>query len=258
MGDLAIMTDNLDVVPGVSYNLPPIWHFTGRKRDRDVYGILEYIAQVEEHAGYTRRASESAQRRAKLNLLKTNLDGKAKSYLMGLIDSEKNDWDALTAIYIRKYKTDQDRKAKERAWAEAATIKQRKDESVKAYGERAVRLAQLVASDEGYLVRRFLAGMKDTALRQTLVSGYDDMTSVTVKDLNKKIQNIVGASSQHNVDSSDDEEEAADGDSSDDKVAAKPRMTRAKLSRASSDVATIRDLEQGLRRMEMGSAAAEV
>ena len=182
---------------------------------------------------------------------------KAKSYLMGLIDSEKNDWDALTTIYIRKYKTDQDCKAKERAWAEAATIKQRKDESVKASGERAVRLPQLVASDEGYLVRCFLAGMKDTALWQTLVSGYDDMTSVTVKDLNKKIQNIVGASSQHDVDSSDDKEEAADGDSSDDEVAAKPRITRAKLLRASSDAATICDLEERLRRMELGSAAAE-
>ena len=122
------MTDNVDVIPGVSYNLPPIRRFTGRKRDRDVYGILEYIAQVEEHAGYTRRASESAQRSAKLSLFKTNPQGKAKSYLMGLIDSEKNDWDALTAIYIRKYKTDQDRKAKEKAWAEAATIKQRKDD----------------------------------------------------------------------------------------------------------------------------------
>ena len=76
MGDLAFMTDNLDVVPGVSDNLPPIRRFTGRKRDRDVYGILEYIAQVEEHAGFTRIASKSARRRAKLNLFKTNLDGK--------------------------------------------------------------------------------------------------------------------------------------------------------------------------------------
>lgn len=85
-----------------------------------------YITQVEAHAVYARSLSESAQCRAQPNLLKTNLEGKARSCLMGLIDSEKNDWEALTLIYFRKYKTDQDRKAKERAWAEAATIKQEK------------------------------------------------------------------------------------------------------------------------------------
>ena len=159
-----------------------------------MFGIIEYIAQIEEHAGYTCKASVNAQNSAKLSLFESNLEGKARNFLAGLINSERNDWDTHTAIFIRRYKTDQDRKAKERAWAEAATIKQKKDESVRAYGERAVRLAQLVAAEEGYLVRRFLAGMKDTALRQTLVSGYEDMTTVTIKDLNKKIQNIVSAS----------------------------------------------------------------
>ena len=174
-----------------------------------------------------------------------------KSYLLGLIDDEKNDRDALTSMYIRKYQTDHDRKAKDRAWAEAATIKQRKDKSVKAYGRRAVRLAQLVASDEGYLARRFLAGKLDTALRQTLVSGYDDMTSVRVKVLNRKTQNIVGVSSRHNFDSSNDQDDVADGDSSDKEVTAKPKRTRATVSKDSSDAATIRDLEERLRRMDM-------
>ena len=41
MGDQAIITDNVNVIPGVSYNLPPIRRLTGQKRDRDVYGILE-------------------------------------------------------------------------------------------------------------------------------------------------------------------------------------------------------------------------
>ena len=97
-------------------------------RDCDVYGIPEYIAQVEEHVGYTRRVSESTQHRVKLNQFKTNLDGRVKIYLLGLIDGKKNDWDPLTVIYIRKYKTDQDRKAKEKVWAEATTIKEGKDE----------------------------------------------------------------------------------------------------------------------------------
>lgn len=115
-----------------------------------------------------------------------------------------------------------------------------------------------MASDEGYLVRRFLAGMKDTALCQTFVLGYDDMTSVTVKDLNRNIQNIVGASSCHDVDSSDDEDDVADGDSSDEKETAKPNRMRAKVSMVSSYAATIRDVEERLPRMEMATPAVEV
>ena len=65
--------------------------------------------------------------------------------------------------------------------------------------------------------------MKDAALRQTLALGYYDMTSVTVKDLNRNIQNIVGASSCHNVDSSVDEDDVADGDSFDEKETPKPK-----------------------------------
>ena len=81
---------------------------------------------------------------------------------MGLIDSEKNDGKTLTAIFIWKFKTDQDLKAKEKAWAEAATIKQKKDETVRAYGERAVRLAQ-------YLSGTFWGDREDAETQQSLL-----------------------------------------------------------------------------------------
>ena len=54
------MTERAEEVLSISYNLPPIRRFTGRRRDRDVFGIIEYIAQIEEHAGYTRKASANA------------------------------------------------------------------------------------------------------------------------------------------------------------------------------------------------------
>ena len=40
MGDQAMMTDDMGDVPSISYNLPPIRQFTGRRHDCDVFGIV--------------------------------------------------------------------------------------------------------------------------------------------------------------------------------------------------------------------------
>ena len=68
----------------------------------------------------------------------------------------------------------------------------------------------------------------------------------------------MGASAQHDIDSSDNEDNVVAGVSSDEEVVSKPKRMRAKVSTDSSYAATIYDLEERLRRMDMGTPAVEV
>jgi excinuclease UvrABC helicase subunit UvrB len=67
--------------------------------------------------------------------------------------------------------------------------------------------------------------MKNTSLRQTMVSGYNKINSVTIKDLEKKIQNIVGANSRHYKNCSDDEADYMDGNYYNRETTLKTKMT---------------------------------
>ena len=66
----------------------------------------------------------------------------------------------------------------------------------------------LEATDEGFLVSRFMRGIRDKAIRQLLAIGQDDLSKVTVGGLNQKIRNLTGAG--EDSDSNDDTEESED------------------------------------------------
>jgi len=79
-----------------------------------------------------------------------------------LTPTERESWTQVKTLYIAKYKTERDKRAKQRAREAMAFFGQRSDESLGAYGERAVRLRQLIdVADEGFLVSRFLRGVRD-------------------------------------------------------------------------------------------------
>ena len=89
----------------------------------------------------------------KLRLFRTNLRGDARDMMNMLTPTEQDDWEQVKKFYIAKYKTERDRKAKQKAREAMALFKQRADEPLKAYGEHAVKLRQLIdGSDEGFLV----------------------------------------------------------------------------------------------------------
>ena len=57
-----------------------------------------------------------------------------------------------------------------------------------------MKLRQLIdASEEGFLVYRFLKGVKNKGVRQILAAAQEDMGKVTVAQLNQKINNLLQA-----------------------------------------------------------------
>ena len=84
-----------------------------------------------------------------------------------------------------------------------------------------MKLRQLIdASKEGFLVYRFLRGIRDKSLRQILAANPEDMGKITVAQMNARIGSLVrvgeesGASNAESDNSSDDSSEDSDTDSS--------------------------------------------
>ena len=176
------------------------------------------------------------------------MEAEARRHPENLSAFEKSNWDTLTTLFIKEFKTLREQRAKEEAWVQAATIRQKKDESLKAYADRGLRVSQLIDTDERYLVRCFVAGMRDPTLQLTLAAGYEDINKATMRELHRKIQTIVVVSNRL-------------GEDTDDEVVYQSTSrSRAATAGAktSSEAATIRDLEERLRRIEMNAPQVEV
>ena len=82
---------------------------------------------------------EGAKEKLQLRLFRTHLRVDVKCMLNLLTPAEKDDWRQVKAIYIAKYKTEHDQGAKQKAREAVASFRKRSDESLKVYGERAVK-----------------------------------------------------------------------------------------------------------------------
>ena len=205
----------------ITYGAVQLRPFSGRSKDHQ--SIVDFLETIENQVGVecTGRQDDSVREKLQLRLFRTHLRGDAKSMLNLLTPSEKDDWKQVKEIYIAKYKTERDQRAKQKAREAAASFKQPSDESLRAYGERAVKLRQLLEStDEGFLVSRFLRGVRNKAIRQMLALGHEDLSKVTVGQLNQKIRNLSGAGDESDSDDEDTEEsdEEPGGESSDEDV----------------------------------------
>ena len=133
----------------ITYGAAQLRPFTGKTKDHQ--GIVDFLETIENQAATECRQDESGKEKLQLRLFRTHLRGDAKSMLNMLTPAERDDWRQIKAIYIRKYKTERDLRAKQKAREAVASFKQRSDESLRAYGERAVKLRQLLeATDKGF------------------------------------------------------------------------------------------------------------
>ena len=129
----------------------PLQTFSGRSRDNQ--GILDFIEAIEAQAATECRFHESKKEKLKLRLFRTHLRGDACDMMNMLTPTERDNSDEVKRYYIAKYKTEKEKKAKQRVWEAMVSFKQCADESLKAYGERAMKLRQLIDSaDEAILV----------------------------------------------------------------------------------------------------------
>ena len=157
--------------------------FAGRSSDHQ--GIIDFLEAIEAQAEVECRDDEKGKRKLQLRLFRTHLRGDARDMMNMLTTSEHEDWEQIKKFYINKFKTERDQKAKQRAREPLASFKQQPDEHLRAYGERAVKLRELI--DEGYegvLVSRFIRGVRDKSMPQLLVIGHEDLSKVTIAQLN--------------------------------------------------------------------------
>ena len=217
--------------------------FSGKSKDNQ--DIVDFIEAIESQADLQCNQDESKAVKLKLRLFRTNLRGDARDMMNMLTPAEKDDWEQVKKFYIAKYKTERDRKAKQRAREAMASFKQRVDEPLKAYGERAVKLRQLIeVADEGFLVSRFLRGVRDKNIRQMIAVGQEDMSKLTVAQINQRILNLTGAGSESGSDDeSEDSEEESDSSYDEDYYKRKKK----KKGKAKVDEKALKKATQKLR-----------
>ena len=242
--------------PNISYNAPPLKRFSGKSGEYQT--ITDFIESIERQAKLECRNDAPARVKLSLSLFRTNLKGDARSYLNMLTSTEKDNWEKLKEVYTFKFKTERDLRARQHTKEQCASFKQRPDESLKAYGERAMKLRQLIdASEEGFLVYRFLRGIRDKSVRQILAANPEDMGKITVAQMNARIGSLVrvgeesGASNAETNNSSDDSSEDSDTDSSQRRH--KGKKAKEKESKElKKAMKTIAKLEERMAKMELG------
>ena len=221
--------------------------FSGRSKDYQ--SIVDFLETIESQATAEHRSDVAAREKLQLRLFRTNLRGDARSMLNMLTPAERDDWGQIKTLYIAKFKTERDQRARQKAREAIASFKQRSDESLRAYRERAVKLRQLIdATDEVFLVSRFLCGVKDEAIRQMFAVGQEDISKLTVSQLNQRIINLVGAGEESGSDrDSEDSADESGDDSSDDES---HRRRRKRSSRAKSDGRALKTAQKVISEME--------
>ena len=111
--------------------------FSGRSKDNQ--GILDFIEAIETQAGVECKKDEEKREKLQLRLFMTNLRGDARDMMNMLTPIEKDSWEEVKTIYIAKYKTKKEKKAKQKAREAIVSFKQCADESFTAYAERAMK-----------------------------------------------------------------------------------------------------------------------
>ena len=232
----------------ITYGAAQLRPFSGKSKDHQ--GIVDFLETIENLAGVECRQDKGAKEKLQLCLFRTHLRGDAKSMLNLLTPAEKDNWRQVKAIYIAKYKTERDQRAKQKAREAVASFRQQSDESLKAYGERTVKLRQLLeTTDEGFLVSRFLCGVRDKAIRQMLVLGHEDLSKLTVGQLNQKIRNLAGAGDESDSEDEDTEEsdDESGGESSDNEDY---RRRKRRKSKKKADGKALRKAQKAISEME--------
>ena len=248
--------------PSISYNAPVLKRFSGKTGEYQT--INDFIEAIERQARLQYRNDDAGMVKFSLSLFRTNLKGPARSYLNMLTTAEKDEWEKVKEMFVYKFKTEKDLRAKQRAKEQCASFKQKPEENLKAYGERAMRLRQLIdASEEGFLVYRFLKGIRDKSVRQILAVGPEDMGKITVAQMNARIASLVRVGEESDAEDTDSEnssDESSDDSDSDDSSRHKKKKAAKKKEKANKKsmkkaMKAIGSLEEKLKKLESGGQA---
>ena len=133
--------------PNVNITLPEVRKFRGK--DDDARGIVDFISRIEKNMEYEFPDDGGGKEEAQISMFCSYLGGDAKKYWGMLSRDEKESWEKVKAAYIKRFKTEKEKWLKDKAKSRMASLKQKPDESLTAYGERAFRLRQMLdASDD--------------------------------------------------------------------------------------------------------------
>ena len=182
------------------------------------------------------------------------LGGDAKKYWGMLTLDEKGSWEKVKAAFTKRFKTEKEKRLKDKAKSRMASLKQKPDESLTAYGVRAFRLHQMLdASDEPCLVQRFRKGLRDKAIRRLLASHKSGDKEMTIQELNAQIINICDddrdSSSASNSDS-DTVASSADSSGSDDEESSSKKARQKKKDKAAKKTAKKSKGDLGLKKLK--------
>ena len=247
--------------PSIPYNAPVLKRFSGKTGEYQT--INDFIEAIERQARLQYRNDDAGMVKFSLSLFRTYLKGPARSYLNMLPTAEKEDWEKVKEMFIYKFKKEKDFRAKQRAKEQCTSFKQKPEENLKAYGERAMRLRQLIdGSEEGFLVYRFLKAIQDKSVRQILAVSPQDMGKITVAQMNARISSLVRVGEESDAEDTESErssDESSDDSDSDDssrhkKKAAKKRGKANKRSMRKA-MKAIGSLEEKLKKWELGGQA---
>ena len=97
--------------PSISYNAPDLKRFSGKAGEYQT--ITDSIEAIERQALLECRGDEAAKVKLSMSLFCMNLKGDARAYLGMLTSTEKESWEKLKEVYIYKFKTERDLKAKQ-------------------------------------------------------------------------------------------------------------------------------------------------
>ena len=204
--------------PSISYNAPVLKRFSGKTGEYQI--INDFIEVIERQARLQYRNDDAGMVKFSLSLFRTNLKGPPRSYLNMLTTAEKEDWEKVKDMFVYKFTTKKDLRAKQRAKEQCASFKQKPEGNLEAYGERAMRLRQLIdPSEEGLFVYRFLKGVRDKSVRQILAVGPEDMGKITVAQINTRIRSLVRVGEESDAEDTDSEsssDESSDNSDSED------------------------------------------
>ena len=164
----------------ININLPPVKKFSGE--DGDPHGITDFIARIEKNTEHEFGDDNSGKEPSMISTFRQYLCGDAKNFWAMLSKQDRRKCETVKASYIKKFKTEREQRLIAKARSQMASLKQKREESLSQYGERALRLSQrLGETDEPFLVQRFRKGLRSKAERRLLVSHTTGDKKVTMQ-----------------------------------------------------------------------------
>ena len=173
----------------VNINLPPVRNCSGEDGDR--HGITDFIARVEMNITHELGDDNSEKESPMVATFCEHLSSDAKDLWGILTKEDRGKWEKIKNAYIKKFKIEREQRLMGKARSQRASLKQKREESLKQYAERALRHRQrLEETDEPFLVQCFRKGLRSKAERRLLASRTTGEEKVTMQQLNAQILSI--------------------------------------------------------------------